>query len=284
MFNRIEAKMQAKASMRQTSPSPILVTLVYLLLTAGLVWLLNLVLFDPVSIVMDDLLAGYTLEESLSYLIWEYGTGLTAVGVVQLLIAIYRTIMGFGYRSYALRLARNERPSFSNLFDGFAKFLRVLWMNILIGIFTSLWTFIFVVPAVILVVVAVVIQENPYFVLGVYSLAVIAAVAAMLIVRLRYRLAEYFLLDDPSCTAREAIRRSKRAMKGWKMELFILDLSFIGWELLGSITMGILFVWVLPYLSATEANFYDCVTGGMYPSGDPVGPDYRAPGDPPLPF
>ena len=284
MFNRIEAKMQAKASMRQTTPSPILVTLGYLLLTTGLVWLLNFVLFDPVSIVMDDILAGYTLEESLSYLIEEYSTGLIMVFVVQLLLSVYRTIMGFGYTSYALRMARNEGPGFGNLFDGFAKFLRVLWMNILIGLFASLWTLVATVPAVILIVVAVMARADLIFIFGLYWGAIIVSVAVTLIVRLRYRLAPYFLLDDPACTAREAIRRSKRAMKGWKMELFVLDLSFIGWELLGSLTLGILFAWVLPYQNATEANFYDCVTGGMYPSGGSVGPDYSAFGGGPMPF
>lgn len=276
--------MQAKASMRQTLPNPIWVTLVYLLLTAGLVWILNYVLFDPVSIIAYDLVDGYTLEESVSYLIAEYGTGLIAVLAVQLLLSVYRTVMGFGYTSYALRLARNESPGFSHLFDGFAKFFRVLWMNILIDLFASLWAFMVVVPAIVLIVVAVMAGADTLFVLGLYAVAIVVSATVVLIVRLRYRLAPYFLLDNPACTAREAIRRSKRAMRGWKMELFILDLSFIGWELLGSATMGILFVWVIPYLHATLANFYDCVTGGMYPSGDSVGPDYRAPGDGPLPF
>lgn len=284
MFNRIEAKMQAKVSMRQAIPSPIWVTLGYLLLTTGLVWLLNFVLFDPVSIVMDDVLAGYTLEESLAYLVEEYSVGLVAVLVVQMLLSVYRTIMGFGYTSYALRMARNEGPGFFNLFDGFAKFLRVLWMNILIGIFAALWVVLFLTPAIILVVVAAASRFMSPFVLALYWLLIIGAIVAGMIVRLRYRLAAYFLLDDPSCTAREAIRRSKRAMRGWKMELFILDLSFIGWDLLVSFTMGILAVWVLPYQNATEANFYDCVTGGLYPSGGSVGPDYGVPGSGPMPF
>ena len=281
MFNRIEAKMQAKASMRQASPSPLLVTLVYILLTAVLAWALNLLLFDPVSIVMNDLRVGYTLEESVFYLIDEYGTALITVFVVQLVLSVYRTIMSFGYTSYALRLARNEGPGYAHLFDGFAKFLRVLWMNILIGIFAFLWGLVALIPLSLLIVMAVMFRQLSVFLIG---LVYVLAIAVSIIVRLRYRLAAYFLLDDPSCTAREAIRRSKKAMKGWKMELFILDLSFIGWELLGSITMGILFVWVLPYLHTTMANFYDCATGGMYPSGGSVGPDYSAPGGGPLPF
>ena len=281
MFNRIEAKMRATASMRMTSPSPLPVTLVYLLLTTGVAWLLNFVLFDPVSIIMDDLWAGYTLEESLSYLLQEYSTGLAVLFAVQMVLSVYRSVMGFGYTSYALRMARNEMPVYANLFDGFAKFLRVLWMDILIGIFVFLWTLLALIPLSVLIVAATLYSQ--LFVLFTVPLYV-AALVVSVSVHLRYRLAPYFLLDDPSCTAREAIGRSKRAMKGWKMELLILDLSFLGWELLASLTLGILYIWVLPYRNATVANFYDCVTGGMYPLSHPVGPDYHAPGGGPMPF
>ena len=45
-------------------------------------------------------------------------------------------------------------------------------------------------------------------------------------------------------------------MDGHKMELFVLDLSFIGWYLLCVITFGIAFIWVAPYIQATKTNFY----------------------------
>lgn len=64
-------------------------------------------------------------------------------------------------------------------------------------------------------------------------------------------------------------------MRGWKMELFTLDLSFLGWILLGACTMGILYVWITPYMSATEANFYDEVSAGVRrQNGGYARPDY----------
>jgi uncharacterized membrane protein len=45
--------------------------------------------------------------------------------------------------------------------------------------------------------------------------------------------------------------------QGHKMDLFVLDLSFIGWMLLGSITLGIAYIWVLPYMNATHINAYN---------------------------
>ena len=45
-------------------------------------------------------------------------------------------------------------------------------------------------------------------------------------------------------------------MKGYKMDLFLLELSFIGWWLLVLVTLGIASLWVIPYIKVTEANFY----------------------------
>lgn len=291
MFNRIDAKMQAKASMRQASPSPILVTLVFLLLTTVLFRVLDFVLFDPWSIILADLREGYTLEESLYYLIQENSAGLAAFPAIQCIISVYQTVMSFGYCSYALRLARNEGPGYANLFDGFARFFRVLWMNILIGIFAGLWGLMAMIPAFVLIVAVAVAGASGASITGVtiivgftYLLMIVAVAVVLIITLLRYLLAPYFLLDDPTCTAREAIRRSKRAMRGWKMEAFTLGFSFLGWTILSAMTLGILDIWVLPYRQVTYANFYDCVTGGINPSGGSVGPDYSAPGNAPLPF
>lgn len=57
-------------------------------------------------------------------------------------------------------------------------------------------------------------------------------------------------------TAREALRESKIIMKGHKWELFVIHLSFILWEILGVFTLGIAYIYILPYMSATVANFY----------------------------
>ena len=59
----------------------------------------------------------------------------------------------------------------------------------------------------------------------------------------------------------DAIRESKRLMRGNKWRLFCLQFSFIGWDLLGAMTMGIAYLWVNPYRAAAEMAFYMDVTG-----------------------
>lgn len=69
----------------------------------------------------------------------------------------------------------------------------------------------------------------------------------------------YVLADNPELTASEALAKSQSIMRGHKMELFILQLSFIGWFFLVGITFGIAAIYVLPYMSATMANFYNSI-------------------------
>ena len=54
----------------------------------------------------------------------------------------------------------------------------------------------------------------------------------------------------------DAITKSRELMDGHKFELFVLQLSFIGWMLLGILTLGIGLLYVLPYMSITFANFF----------------------------
>ena len=72
-----------------------------------------------------------------------------------------------------------------------------------------------------------------------------------------YSMVPYLLRDYPELSAREALRTSSQMMKGHKWDLFVLDLSFIGWILLGIMTAGIGLLWVAPYMDTTHAAFYE---------------------------
>jgi uncharacterized membrane protein len=61
----------------------------------------------------------------------------------------------------------------------------------------------------------------------------------------------------------EAITKSRKMMNGHKKELFALQLSFMGWFLLSLLTLGLGFFWLIPYYSATEAQFYRKIKGEM---------------------
>jgi uncharacterized membrane protein len=72
---------------------------------------------------------------------------------------------------------------------------------------------------------------------------------------------DYILATNDGISAKEAINESRRLMNGHKLEAFLLDLSFFGWTLLGVLTLGIVFtVYVFPYKTATEVEFFNAIT------------------------
>ena len=297
-YNRPEAKALAKQAMRTTYPHPMLVTLVYLLLTSVLTSLVSSLVTDPFTTFYYYVWDGvYGVEDLIRVLLTP--RNVASFLVIQLLITVYQWIMSFGYTSYVLRMARNEQPNYWNLLDGFRTIGRAFLVYLLIYIFTTLWSLLFLVPAFIVMLVSALGGPMLMFLA---LLLVIAAAILSVIVTYRYRLAVYFLLDNPDMGALAAITESKRAMVGWKGELFIQDLSFLGWSLLfglasllafslGSIfglgvggllsflTVKIASLWFNPYIWGTEANFYDWVVHGRYSYRDNSGPDagYQSP-------
>ncbi len=128
-----------------------------------------------------------------------------------------------------LKLTNGIEPEIPDLFDIF-KNSRLLGnavlLNLLITIFTTLWTFLFIIPGIIK--------------------------------GLSYYMAPYILAENEYyMSPQDAIKESMRIMDGHKLDLFVLQLSFIGWYLLSVITCGLGFIYVLPYYKATITNFYN---------------------------
>ncbi|WP_168119890.1 DUF975 family protein [Paenibacillus sp. HB172176] len=143
----------------------------------------------------------------------------------QLVLILITGVFTLGMALYFIRLARGEDPSVSSLFEGFERFVKVFLLTLLMGIFTLLWSLLFIIPGII--------------------------------AGYRYSQAYYILIDNPDISALEAIRRSKEMMAGHKWRYFVLQLSFIGWYLLCMLTLGIGALWLAPYMAATNAHFYE---------------------------
>ena len=86
----------------------------------------------------------------------------------------------------------------------------------------------------------------------------------------QYYLVEYILSEDPTLTWQEALDQSKQMMDGYKMDTFILELSFIGWIIAGLFTCGLLLLlYVTPYMYATEAELFLDIRGKHFGPGVP---------------
>ena len=71
-----------------------------------------------------------------------------------------------------------------------------------------------------------------------------------------YQLAYVIAADKPEMSSKEAVEESERLMKGKRSKLFWLQLSFIGWAILAVFTIGIGYLWLIPYLQFAVITFY----------------------------
>jgi len=83
-----------------------------------------------------------------------------------------------------------------------------------------------------------------------------------IIKRYAYSQTYYILKDNPNLSASDAITLSREMMNGHKAELFVLDLSFIGWWFLGGLTLGLANIGVLPYYFTVRALYYENLKNG----------------------
>ena len=85
-----------------------------------------------------------------------------------------------------------------------------------------------------------------------------------------YRMMPYLFADDPTMTKERAFAESKQMMTGQKWNAFVLDLSFLGWNILSAMTLGILgLFYVNPYQCQTNAALYEKLRYGL-PAPAPV--------------
>ena len=148
------------------------------------------------------------------------------LGVVSFIIG---GVIQLGYARYLLNQHDGRPFRFGDLFSQFDRFGTGFAQAFLRNLYTILWTLLFIVPG--------------------------------LIKGFSYAMTPFILADHPEMTASEAITASRKLMDGHKGELFVLGLSFFGWNLLCIFTLGIASLWITPYLNAAYAAFYRELTG-----------------------
>ncbi|MFC3772339.1 DUF975 family protein [Paenibacillus sp. GCM10012303] len=168
---------------------------------------------------------------------WWNAVGLTLI--YSLILGLVGSIPGIGWIGvlllggpltfamyvFFLRLYRGERPLIGSLFDGFSRYAPTMALYLLMYVLIILWSLLLVVPGII--------------------------------AALRYSQAYFIMQDDATIGPQDAIERSKEMMYGHKWRLFVLYVSFIGWALLSAITFGIGSLWLVPYMLASQAAFYE---------------------------
>jgi len=231
VINRKELKAEARLGMKGRNPSVLLVAFVYQIIVYVLD-VLSLKISMP-GISIPQILEYSEDAEALYEMIYDsmlYSSTSFLGSIISLALGIMMTMIGVGMTAYCLRVSRDQEAGFGDLFEVFGIFFRMLWLQILVGIFTMLWSLLFIIPGII--------------------------------AGYRYSMAVYIMLDNPDMTALECIRASKEMTRGYKGSLFVLELSFIGWSLLTIIPIAGFFVGLFlnVYVSVTFAKYYNVLS------------------------
>ena len=188
----------------------------------------------------DPVLAGfvYLLLACVSSFLTNFGNIYDRITGDQHQIVFFTASIGFFYTLFFLvplaygmyivflKFYRGDKVDcLSKLFDTFKVYGRALGIGLLVSIYTLLWSLLLIVPGII----------KSY----------------------AYGMSYFILHDHPEMSVDEAIDASIVMMKGYKMKLFLLDLSFIGWCFLSVLSAGIGFLWVFPYYSVARVAFYE---------------------------
>lgn len=146
---------------------------------------------------------------------------------LQLLLSIALIPMGWGVGVMFLDMIRGKKLTYEWLIEGYRNGILwpVLGTTLLQGVYIFLWTLCLIIPGII---------KN-------YS----------------YIMTPFVLLDQPELKFDAAIERSMTLMKGYKWKFFCLQLSFIGWAFLSILTLGIGFLFLIPYMQTAAALFYE---------------------------
>lgn len=148
----------------------------------------------------------------------------SVAGLLSLVALILGGTVELGYAKFLLKQHDRKELQFSDLFSQFERFGTGFAQKFLRILYITLWTLLLVIPGIVK--------------------------------GLSYAMTPFILEEHPEMTASQAIKASMQLMDGHKMDLFILGLSFIGWSLLASLTMGIGFLFLNPYMNAAYAAFY----------------------------
>lgn len=173
---------------------------------------------------------GIAIGVSVLYLVISMGISIITGSADLLGFAIQLLLGGpllVGLFVFFLSLSRKKKSDVDQLFDGFTNFWAAAKVYLLTLMYTLLWALLFIIPGII------------------------AAI--------RYSQALWIVAEKPNTGARAAIEQSKKMMDGHKWKYFCLGLRFFGWLLLSILTLGIGFLWFMPYLYMSHAKFYDDV-------------------------
>lgn len=161
----------------------------------------------------------------------------TGSGLTTLIEVLFAVPLSYALYIYFLKLIRREEMMEGNVKTLFQEFQNNWSTLVVAGVLMALVVLLIMIPTLFIGAI-------------IFSLA--------------YGMVPYIIYDNPGIAPREALRMSRMMMRGHKAELFLLQLSFIGWALL-CILCPIGLLWLSPYMYTAYAHFYEDVKAEYVP-------------------
>lgn len=196
--------------------------------------------YNNEHIMMDEFddVMGFDTNSALDFVADKVRSPLFLIGGGVLLIVVVGSIILLITVGFAIEVGRsrfflegfNGDVSIRKLFSTFnsKEYLPIVKTQFLRGLYNLLWTLLLIVPGII----------KSY----------------------EYKFVPYILSENPTLSSKEVILRSREITDGHKMDMFVLDLSFLGWYILGALLFGVGVFFVNPYIEATYARLYDVLS------------------------
>ena len=149
----------------------------------------------------------------------------TSFSPINLLLNILFNIVNVAYLKYILNFVRTGKFEFNDIIDCIKyKWLNILGVSVIEYLVISVGFILFIIPGIIL--------------------ALGLTMSSLIVI-------------DTDLGPVESIKKSWEMMKGYKWNYFVFILSFLGWILLTPFTLGLLFIWLIPYMTVAEIIYYE---------------------------
>lgn len=201
------------------------------------------------AVILAPFSIGLTAELDVAFLTY---------AVAAVILEILGQLLRVGVMRMHLLLAQKQKFSYMDLFWAF-KNQPDRWI-----IATALLYAILSIPAVLAgLCIFFLAKKGSGFAYALMAAAIVVFVAIELYLIYMFGLIYLLYMERPEMAAIEGFRASAELMRGNKKRLFILQLSFVGWRILGFFSVGIGLLWIGPYRTQTMVNFYLDLTGGF---------------------
>jgi len=179
---------------------------------------------------------------------------------VSLILSAVNVVLTVGLTKVTFDIVRGKRGDIITLFYGFSH-------NVMTVVCIYFWVILYILPAIgilavgggVSIVLLVIMDGTAFIIAGVvlFVISLIAYVGWIMVISYAISMTYFLYYDNPGMKAGELVKMSMRLMKGYKLRLFRLNLSYLGYYLLGVLSCGLAFLWISPNVTAATVLFYE---------------------------